>query len=262
MGKAKAMLTPLTATALGYYISISLLLLIGEPGIGAIILLVVNPFICLAFSIVYGINHSINILYALNYAILAAALFIPSMLIVGIMPMWHFAIGYGMVALGGNAIGMKLHKRNVRIKSMAKAGRYLLIAILGSYIVAVLISAVMMTKMKQITYNSTAYGVTIKQLRIDFASNTATRIYNDFYGEQREHKENPISNSKKMQIKAVCTVSLLPIWQKYYHNPWVMDGDYYNIVRGYENSERVFYGSNAYPLTYWFVYKAIHNTID
>jgi len=143
----------------------------------------------------------------------------------------------------------------------AKASRFLLIAILGSYIAAVIVSAVMMTQMKQITYSSTAYGITIKELRIDFASNTATRVYNDFYGEQRELKENPISNSKKMQIKTVCTFSLFPIWQKYYHNPWVMDGDYYNIVRGYENSESVFYGSNAYPLTYWFVYEVIHNAI-
>ena len=129
MEKAKAMLLPLTATTLGYYILLSLLLQIGEIGIGAIILLVAIPLICLLFSIAYGINHSFNILYA----ILSAVLFIPSMFIIGIMPMWIFVI---------------------------------------------------------------------------------------------------------------------------------MDGDYYNIVRGYENSESVFYGSNAYPLTYWFVYGVIHNAIE
>jgi len=94
--------------------------------------------------------------------------------------------------------------------------------------VAVIVSAVMMAQMKQITYNSTAYGVTIKELKIDFTSNMATRVYYDFYGEQKELKENPISNVKEIQIKAVCTISLFPIWLKYYHNPWVMDGDYYN----------------------------------
>ena len=258
MEKSKAMLPSLTAITLGYYFFLSILLLIGGIGIGVIILLVAIPLICLFFSIAYGINHSFNILYA----ILAAVLFAPSMLIIGIMPMWIFVIGYGIVALIGNAIGMLFHKRNVRIKSMAKTGRYLLIAILGSYIVAVIVSAVLMAQMKQIIYNSTAYGVTIKELRIDFTSNMATRVYYDFYGEQRELKENPISKAREIQIKAVCTISLFPIWQKYYHNPWVMDGDYYNIVRGYENNESVFYGRNAYPLTYWFVYGVIHNTID
>ena len=91
--------------------------------------------------------------------------------------MWIFVIGYGIVALVGNAIGMLFHKRNVRIKSMAKAGRYLLIAILGSYFVAVIVSAVMMAQMKQITYNSTAYGVTIKELKINFTSNMATAFF-------------------------------------------------------------------------------------
>jgi len=258
MEKSKAMLPSLTAIALSYYVLLSLLLLIGEMGIGSIILFVVFPLICLAFSIAYGINHSISILYVILVAVLAT----PSMLIIGMMPMWIFVIGYGVVALIGNAIGMKFNKRNVRIKSMSKTGRYMLIAILGSYIVAVIISAVMMAQMKQITYNSTEYGAAIKELRIDFGSNTATRIYYDFYGEPREIKENPISNSKKVQIKTVCTFSVFPIWQKYYNNPWVMDGDYYNIVRGYENSESVFYGSNAYPLTYWFVYEVIHNAID
>ena len=258
MGKIKAMLPSLTMVAISYYVLLSLLLLIGEMEVGSIILFLAIPLICLGFSIAYGINHSFSILYA----ILASVLFIPSMLIIGIMPMWIFVIGYGIVALIGNAIGMRFHKRNVRIKGMAKVGRYLLIIVLGSYIVAVIVSAVMMAQMKQITYNSTAYGVTIKEVKIDFAASTAMRNYYDFYGEHKEQKENPINGLKKIQIKAACTFSLFPIWQEYYHNPWVMDGDYYNIVRGYESGESVFYGSNAYPLTYWFVYGAIHNAIE
>ncbi|MDR1588617.1 MAG: hypothetical protein LBS51_00285 [Oscillospiraceae bacterium] len=256
--RAKAMLPPLTVITLSYYIFLSLLLLIGEIGVGIIILFVVIPLICLAFSIAYGINNSINIFYV----ILAAVLFSPSMLIIAITPMWIFVIGYGIVALIGNAIGMIYYNRNVRIKSMTKVGRYLLIAVLGSYVVAVIISAVMMAQMKQITYNSTAYGVTIKEVKIDFLSSTAIRNYYDFYGEQSEHKENAISNAKIMQIKTVCTISLLPIWQRDYHNPWVMDGDQYNIVCGYKNGERSFYGSNAYPLPYWLVYGVIHNAIE
>ncbi|MGL5435616.1 MAG: hypothetical protein ACRDBO_09515 [Lachnospiraceae bacterium] len=257
MKKVKEMLPFLTAIAISYFIFLSLLLLIGEMESGCIIMFIVNPLLCLAFSIAYGINNSLNVLYA----VLVAILFAPSMLIFT-GPMWGFVIGYGIVALVGNAIGMIFYKHNIRIKSIGKIGRYLIRAVIGSYIIAVIVSAIMITQMNQITYSSTAYGVTIKEVSIDFASNTATRSYYDYYGELVDFTENPISSSKKMQIKTVCAISLIPIWQEYYHNPWVLDGDNYYITKGYESSESVFYGSNAYPLTHWFVYWIIHGAIE
>ena len=151
MRKLKVMSPSLIAIILISYILLSLLLLIGEMGIGSTILFAIIPLVCLAFSIAYGINNSLN----LFYAVLVSVIFVPSMLIIGLMPMWIFVIGYGIVSLIGNAIGMIFYKRNVRIKSAAKAGRYLIIAVLASYVVAVIISAVMMAEMQQITYNST-----------------------------------------------------------------------------------------------------------
>ena len=145
---------------------------------------------------------------------------------------------------------------------MRKIGLYFLIAVLGIYVVAVIVSAVLMAQMKQITYTSNAWGKIIMEAKIDFTESRATRIYNDIYGELREQKENPISDAKKTQIKAICSFSLFPIWRKNYNNPRIMDGDQYSIVRRYENSESVIYGSNAYPLTYRFVYKAIYNAIE
>ena len=130
---------------------------------------------------------------------------------------------------------------------------------IGCYILAVIISIAMMSQMTQITYNATAYGTTLREDIVDFKTNIAQRNYYDFYGKPTDHKENLISPAKEFGIKCVCSFSLLPLWRKNYFNPFIMDGDQYNIARSYKESENVIYGSNAYPLTYWFVLQAIDN---
>lgn len=137
--------------------------------------------------------------------------------------------------------------------------RFSLFVAIGCYIFAVIISIVIMSQMTQITYNATAYGTTLREDIIDFKTNTARRNYYDFYGNQTGHKENLISPAKEFGIKCVCSISLFPLWRKNYFNPFIMDGDQYNIARSYEERESVIYGSNAYPLTYWFVLQAIDN---
>lgn len=257
MRKIKEMLPFLTVIMISYYL---LPLLINEINTGFFILFVVIPLICFISSIIYGINYSLNVLFI----VCTAVLFIPSMLIIGILPIWGFVIGYGIVALIGNAIGMIFFKRNVRIKNLEKYSRYLMITVVGSYIVAAIASVIMMNQMTQVIYNSTEYGSIWKQISIDFENNTAWQIIYEFNGdgEIKEHRENPLSDAAKMKIKAVCAFSLFPLWQKSFDNPWVMDGDQYNIVRNYKNGNSVIYGSNAYPLTYWLVYRVIYNSIE
>ncbi len=137
--------------------------------------------------------------------------------------------------------------------------RYVIIMAIGCYILAVIISIAMMSQMTKITYNATAYGTTLREDILDFKTNTAQRNYYDFYGNSTDHKENLISSAREFRIKSVCSFSLLPLWRKNYYNPLIMDGDHYNIARSYKESESVIYGSNAYPLTYWFVLQAIDN---
>ncbi|WFA07808.1 hypothetical protein [Tissierella sp. Yu-01] len=137
--------------------------------------------------------------------------------------------------------------------------RYAILMAIGCYILAVTISIAMMSKMTKITYNATAYGTTLIEDIVDFKTNTAQRNYYDFDGNPTDHKENLISPIKEFGIKSVCSFSLFPLWRKNYFNPFIMDGDQYNIARSYKENENVIYGSNAYPLTYWFVLWAIEN---
>lgn len=155
-----------------------------------------------------------------------------------------------------------MHKHNIKIKDTRKIGQYLIRAVIGSYIIAVIVSAIMIMRMNQITYGSTAYGVTIEEVIIDFASSTASNNHYDYYGELTDFKELPISSSKIIQIKTVCAISLFPIWQVYYDNPWISDGDKYVIKRSYESGESTIYGSNAYPLTYLLFYRIIYDFME
>ncbi|WMJ77528.1 MULTISPECIES: hypothetical protein [unclassified Sedimentibacter] len=139
--------------------------------------------------------------------------------------------------------------------------RSAIFVVIGCYISAVIISSAMMSQMTQITYNATAYGTTLREDIVDFKTNTVQRNYYDYYGNPTGHKENLINPTKEFGIKCVCSFSLLPLWRKNYFNLLIMDGDQYNIVRSYKESENVIYGSNAYPLTYWFVLQAIDNTL-
>ncbi|MCL2462087.1 MAG: hypothetical protein FWF44_05425 [Defluviitaleaceae bacterium] len=149
-----------------------------------------------------------------------------------------------------------------KIKKFLKFFRVFIYAIIGLYTLAVIISAILMSQIQQITYNALAFGVTIRTNIVDFQTNIAQQDINNFDGELKEHKENSISEERSFKIKTICALSLLPLWLKNYHNPFVLDGDYYNIVRSYKNSSIVTYGSNAYPLGYDFVLNAILGAIE
>lgn len=147
----------------------------------------------------------------------------------------------------------------MKIKKFKKYIRYFIIVVFGNYILAVIISAVMMSQMTQITYKTTTFGITIEENILNFKANTAQRNYYDYNRELINHEENSIDKLNNFNIKLICSLSLFPLWRKNYDNPSIMDGDQYTIIRSYENGESIIYGSNAYPLTYAFVLSAINS---
>jgi len=249
MSKTKTIFPFIAVISLSYYFLPSPLMLVW-----------VIPLFCCILAFIYGINNSFNPLFALFVVVL----FVP--LVLAIFPpssALFYAIGYGIMALFGNVIGMILHKHSIRIKYPAKFSRYLIITVVGSYILTLILSAIMMSQMTQITYHATDHGVTIREDIIDFdTTNAAKRNYYDYYGNPQEKIETSISNSEKFKIKVICSFSLFPLWHEYYDNPNVMDGDQYHIVRSYEKGESVIYGGNAYPITYILVFNAINNVFD
>ena len=142
---------------------------------------------------------------------------------------------------------------------------YFIFGIVGVYILAVGISAVMMSQTTQITYDAHGEGLKLRTIVIDFKENTAQNIYYNLYdvnlGLPLEIKEYPINTSTKLQIKTVCSFSLFPLWRKNYYNYRILDGDEYYITITYGNNERVIYGANSYPLTYrpvmWIIRKTV-----
>ena len=256
MRKIKTMLPFLTVIALSYCF---LPLLIAGIGTLIVILFVAIPLVCLVCSIAYSINNSLNIFYPVFVVILSVILIIRFPLI------WDklviSSLVYGIIALLGNAIGMIFFKRNVRIKNIDKYSRYMIIAVVSSYIVAVIVSSIMMCQMTQITYNATAYGITIRKDIIDFDASKSQRNYYDYYGELTNHDENTLDTAKKFKIKLICSLSLFPLWQESYNNPSIMDGDCYNIIQSYEKDASTIYGSNAYPLTYQLVMMVFENAV-
>lgn len=99
MKKAKKMLPYLTIIILDFYLLPSL---IKDTGTAMMMLLVVIPLICFVCSVVYGIKNSFNPFYSLIVAIL----FVPSVFIFYNSTAWIYVLGYGIIALAGNIIGM------------------------------------------------------------------------------------------------------------------------------------------------------------
>ena len=244
VGKIKTVLPFLAVISLSYY-------WLPSP----IMLLVMVPVVCFILAILYGVNNSFNVIYPIFVIILFIPLIFTFFDQIDVL---FFAVAYGVISLIGNFIGMIFFKRNMRIKFLAKISRYLIITVIGCYVLSVIISAFMMSQMIQITDNATAYGVTIREDVIDFKEKIASRNYYDFNGELRKNEETAISTAELIKIKLVCSVSLFPIWQEYYYNPGIMDGDQYSIHRVYEKNESAIYGSNAYPVTYPFVFYVIN----
>lgn len=105
MKKIKAMLPYLCVIALDFYL---LPLLIKDTKTAMIMLLGIVPVICFVCSIIYGIKNSFYTLYTIFVAIL----FIPSIFIFYNSTAWVYIVGFGIIALAGNAIGMIFFKRS------------------------------------------------------------------------------------------------------------------------------------------------------
>lgn len=76
-------------------------LLIKDTGTAMLLLLVIMPLICFVCSCVYGVKHS----YSLFYALIVAALFVPSIYVFYNSSAWVYALAYGIIALVGNLGG-------------------------------------------------------------------------------------------------------------------------------------------------------------
>lgn len=98
MEKIRKLLPYLLVILLDFYL---LPLLIKDTGTAMLLLLVVIPLICFVCSCVYGLKHS----YSLFYALIVAALFVPSIYVFYNSSAWVYSLGYGIIALVGNLSG-------------------------------------------------------------------------------------------------------------------------------------------------------------
>jgi len=148
-------------------------------------------------------------------------------------------------------------------KKQTKILLFVFLGVIGAYLLLVGISAVMMSQMTRITYSSVYKGEKFETIIVDFEENTVQQIFFDRdTGEQWASYENSIDISTKNKIKATCSFSLFPLWRKSYFDRSVYDGIQYSITRTYGNGESIVSGSNAYPLTYDCVMRAIRNAVS
>ncbi|MBS6645151.1 MAG: hypothetical protein KH366_16360 [Clostridiaceae bacterium] len=80
--------------------------LIKDTGTAILILLVVIPFLCFLCSVLYGAKHSFH----WQYCVIIAVIFIPAIFLYYNSSAWVYSIGYGVIALTGNLIGMIFYK--------------------------------------------------------------------------------------------------------------------------------------------------------
>ena len=81
--------------------------LIKDTGSAIAIMLVIIPLICLITSIFYGRRNGFDFCYILSVAII----FTPSIFIFYNSSAWVYVVGYAVIALFGNLIGLPLRKR-------------------------------------------------------------------------------------------------------------------------------------------------------
>ena len=111
MTKIKNMIPYLVVVVAAFYL---LPLLIQDTGTGILILIAAIPLICLCTSVLYGYKNSFSLLFVL----LNAILFIPSLFIFYNSSAWVYIVGYGVIALIGNLIGMAMNKSARKTKDV------------------------------------------------------------------------------------------------------------------------------------------------
>ena len=127
------------------------------------------------------------------------------------------------------------------------------------YLMAVIASAVFMSRMTSLTYNATGFGVTLAEYQIDFEANTAERNYYNYDNTLSEHTKCFLTANQERKLKIIAAFPLMPLWKSNYNNPNIYDGNQWNLVKRYGNTKQITFGSNAYPLTYSFVLAAIQD---
>lgn len=125
------------------------------------------------------------------------------------------------------------------------------------YLIAVIASAVFMSRMTSLTYNATDFGVTLAEYQIDFEANTAERNY--YNNTLSEHTKCFLTANQERKLKIIAAFFLIPLWKSNYNNINIYDGDQWNLVKRYGNTKQITFGSNAHPFTYHFVLAAIQD---
>ena len=82
-------------------------LLIRDTGSAMVLMLVGIPLVCFITAALYGAKNGFRVWFAL----IAAALFAPSIFVFYNSSAWVYMIGYGVIALLGNAVGSAFGKR-------------------------------------------------------------------------------------------------------------------------------------------------------
>lgn len=101
MDKIKKMLPYLMIMVLDFYL---LPFLIGDTGSAMVMLLAVVPLICLICAAIYGVKYGFNLLFCG----LVTMLYVPTIYIFYNASAWVYVIGYGVVVIIGNALGIFL----------------------------------------------------------------------------------------------------------------------------------------------------------
>lgn len=104
MHKMKKMVPYLLVMFLDFYL---LPLLIKDTGTAILILIVIVPITCFVCAAVYGAVYRFSLLFC----VLTAIIFVPTVFIFYNSSAWFYTIGYGMVAIVGNGIGLIFNKQ-------------------------------------------------------------------------------------------------------------------------------------------------------
>lgn len=104
MNSLKKMLPYILVMILDFYL---MPLLIKDTGLAILMLLVVIPFICLVCSIIYGSKNGFNLLFC----VIVTLLYVPTIFVFYNSSAWVYVVGYGVVTIVGNFIGMLINKR-------------------------------------------------------------------------------------------------------------------------------------------------------
>ena len=104
MNSLKKKVLYLLALLLSYYI---LPLFIKDSGSGMVILLIINPLVCIISALFFSIQYGFSALYAA----LVGLLFLPAVYIFFNSTSLKYVLMYGVIALLSSALGSVIHRQ-------------------------------------------------------------------------------------------------------------------------------------------------------